>query len=123
MAKAEKLLRIRITNGSADFMLHVRITNDYWMQPYLTEAFISQESEKLRFQRSRKPPIDECLQQISRILCPAPEGGAVSPRRIATPIRPSVPIFKTHLSIGPDSPGHHAMEHGFGAPEELVSLV
>jgi len=53
--KAEKLLRIRITNASADFMLHVRITNDHWMQISLAEPFISQDSEKLRFQKSRKP--------------------------------------------------------------------
>ena len=55
MAKAEKLLRIRITNASVDFMLHVRITNDHWMQSSLAEPFISQDSEKLRFQKSRKP--------------------------------------------------------------------
>lgn len=52
MAKAEKLLRIRITNGSADFMLHVRITNDHWIQVCLAEPFISQapvdESEQTR---------------------------------------------------------------------------
>jgi hypothetical protein len=59
-------------------MVHVRITHDHWMQVYLTEPFISQDSEKLRFQ-VEKAPVDECIQQISRILCPAPEGGAVSP--------------------------------------------
>ena len=62
----EKLLRIRITNASVDFRLHVRITNDHWMQISLAEPFISQA------------PVDECLQQISRILCPAPERGALS---------------------------------------------
>src|SRR5262249_17031002 len=43
-------------------------------------------------------PADECL-QISRILCPAAQGGAVSLRGIATPIHPRVRIFPTHLSI------------------------
>jgi hypothetical protein len=84
-------------------MLHVRITNYHGMQDFLAEPFISQDSEKLRFQKSRNPQVDECLQQISRILCPAPEGGAVSPRRIATPIHPRVRIFPSHLSIRPDS--------------------
>jgi hypothetical protein len=41
------------------------------MQIFLAEPFISQDSEKLRFQ-VEKSPVDECLQQISRILCPAP---------------------------------------------------
>ena len=34
-------------------MLHVRITNDHWMQVSLAEAFISQNSEKLCFQSIR----------------------------------------------------------------------
>jgi hypothetical protein len=38
-----------------DFMLHVCITNDHWMQISLAEPFILQDSEKLRFQKSRKP--------------------------------------------------------------------
>jgi hypothetical protein len=66
-------------------------------------------------------PADKCLQQISRILCPAPQGGAVSPRRIATPIHPRVRIFPSHLSIRPDSPCHQLMEHGFGPPEGSIS--
>ena len=97
-------------------MLHVRISHViHGMQIFLAEPFISQDSEKLRFQKS-KAPVDECLQQISRILCPAPEGGAVSPRRTATPILPRVRIFPGHPSIRPDSPCHHVMEHGFGPP-------
>ena len=65
--------------------------------------------------------VDECLQQISRILRPAPQGGAVSPRRIATPIHPRARIFPSHLSIRPDSPCHQLMEHGFGQPEGSIS--
>jgi hypothetical protein len=57
-------------------------------------------------------PVDECLQQSSRILCPVPEGGAVSPRRTAPPILRSVSIFPSHLSIRPDSPCDRLMEHG-----------
>ena len=61
-------------------------------------------------------PADQCLQQISRILCPAAQGGAVSPRKIATPIHPRVRIFPSHLSIRPDSPCHQLMEHGLDPP-------
>jgi len=57
-------------------------------------------------------PADQCLQQISRILCPAAQGGAVSPRKIATPIHPRVRIFPSHLSIRPDSPCRRPSEHG-----------
>ena len=66
-------------------------------------------------------PADECLQQISRILCPAPYCGAVSPRRIATAIHPRMRTFPSHLSIRPDSPCHQLMEHGFGPPEGSIS--
>ena len=70
MAKAEKLLRIRITNASADFMLHVRITNDHWMQTSLTEPFISQDSEKLRFQKSRKPQATNVFSRSAGFFAP-----------------------------------------------------
>ena len=65
-------------------------------------------------------PVDECLRQISRIFCLAPQGGAVSPRRIATPILPRVRILTGHLSIRPDSPCHQLMEHSFGLPEGSI---
>jgi hypothetical protein len=90
------------------------------MQVCLTEPFISQDSEKLRFQ-VEKSPVDECLQQISRILCPTPEGGAVSPRRTAAPTLPRVRILTGHLSIRPDSPCHQLMEHDFGLPDGSIS--
>ena len=74
------------------------------MQISLFGPFISQDSEKLRFQKPGKPQSTKVFSNISRILCPAPEGGAVSQRSIATPIRPSVRVFPSHLSIRPDSP-------------------
>lgn len=52
-----------------------------------------------------------------------PEGGAVSPRRIAPPTLAGVHIFPGHLSIRPDSPCHQLMEHDFGPLEEAISLV
>jgi hypothetical protein len=95
-------------------MRHVRICGQLmsvglWSYQKLAGPFISQA------------PVDECLQQISRILRPAPQGGAVSPRRIATPIHPRARIFPSHLSIRPDSPCHQLMEHGFGPPEGSIS--
>jgi len=100
-------------------MLHVRITNDYWMQVRLVEPFISQAPEKLRFQKSRKPQSTGVIQQISRILRPTPEGGAVSARRIATPTLPRVLIFTGHPSIRPDS-CHKLMKRGFGLLEGSI---
>ena len=112
---AEKLLRIRITKAAADFMRHVGIRG------HLMSIGLS-SYEKLPWQVNlsgwavyfiSQAPVDECLQHISRILCQAPEGGAVSPRRIATPIRPSVRVLPSHLSIRPDSPCHQLMETRF----------
>ena len=98
---AKKLLRIRIMNASVNFILPVRISSDHWMQASLAEPLISQDSEELRFQESRKP---QSTNVFSRILCPALEGSAVSPRKITPPTLPRVRILTGYLSIRPDSP-------------------
>ena len=96
---AEKLLRIRITNASVDFMLHVRITNDHWMQISLAEPFISQDSEKLRFQKSRKPQSTNVFSKSAGFFARHRRVARVSLRRTAAPTLPRVRILTGHLSI------------------------
>jgi hypothetical protein len=69
--------------------------------------------KNLAFKSRESHEVDGRLQQISRILCPALQGRAVWPRRIATPIHPRVPVFPSQLSIRPDSPCHQLMETRF----------
>jgi len=53
-------------------MLHVGITNDHWMQISLAEPFISQDSEKLRFQKSRKPQSTSVFSKSAGLFAPHP---------------------------------------------------
>ena len=65
----KKPIKITITKTAADlcamFVSAALMSIGLWSYQKLAGPFISQA------------PVDECLQQISRILCPAPEGGAV----------------------------------------------
>jgi len=91
------------------------------MQVCLAEPVISQDSEKLRFQKSRKPQSTSVFSKSAGLYAPHQ---SVAPFRREESLRRFIHgcvFFQSHLSIRPDSPCHQLMEHGFGLPDGSIS--